>query len=77
MDSKVKYPPPKLGKAEWLTTDEVAELLDLSNVSVRKLVHKKEIPFSKIGRSFKFHKPAIDKWLEIQSSAPDNWEPDD
>lgn len=47
-----------------LKSDEVAELLDISPLTVRDWAKKGKIPARKIGREWRFSKAAILKWLE-------------
>ena len=46
-----------------LTIDQLAEYLKLSKSSLYHLARRGEIPGQKIGRQWRFHKAAIDKWL--------------
>ena len=46
-----------------LTIDQLAEYLKLSKSSLYHLARRGEIPGQKIGRHWRFHKVAIDKWL--------------
>jgi len=46
-----------------LTIDQLAEYLKLSKSSLYHLARRGEIPGQKIGRHWRFHKTAIDKWL--------------
>ena len=46
-----------------LTIDQLAEYLKLSKSSLYHLARRSEIPGQKIGRQWRFHKAAIDKWL--------------
>jgi len=47
-----------------LTTKELADYLSVSEGTVYNMVKEGEIPAAKIGRSWRFLRPAIDKWLE-------------
>ena len=44
--------------------DDVARYLRYSPSTVRKMVHKKEIPFLKIRNAVRFRKEDIDEWIE-------------
>lgn len=46
-----------------MTIDDLATYLQLSKSSLYKLVQGGRIPGKKIGRHWRFHKAAIDKWL--------------
>lgn len=47
-----------------LKSDEVAELLEISPLTVREWAKKGKIPARKIGKEWRFSKAAIMKWLE-------------
>lgn len=47
-----------------LKTDEVAELLEITPLTVREWAKKGKIPAKKIGKEWRFSKAAILKWLE-------------
>ena len=49
---------------EVLTIDELAEYLQLSKSTVYKTAQAGKLPGQKIGRRWRFHKDAIDKWLK-------------
>lgn len=46
-----------------LTIDELAEYLKLSKSSLYHLARRGDFPGQKVGRHWRFHKGAIDKWL--------------
>lgn len=46
---------------KYLTVKQVAELLQLKEVTIRRMVWKNLIPFHKIGRSIRF------LWSEIEN----------
>jgi DNA binding domain, excisionase family len=45
---------------------EVAEYLNCSTSTIRKLVRSKEIPLFRLGAKLNFDKSKIDEWLEEQ-----------
>ncbi len=51
-----------------LTTKEIADYLDLNEVTVRRKATSGEIPSVKVGRHFRFNKLQIDQWLLKRSS---------
>lgn len=53
--------------AEWLTLDELATYLKRGRSTLYKMARKGLIPASKIGRSWRFDRGAIDEWLRQQS----------
>ena len=46
-----------------LTIDQLAEYLKLSKSTLYHLARRGDVPGQKIGRHWRFHKAAIDKWL--------------
>lgn len=50
--------------AEVLTIEELATYLKIAKSTLYKLVREGKIPCQKIGRHWRFRKPAIDLWLE-------------
>ena len=48
---------------EIMTVKQLAEYLKLNYQTVYKKVQKNEIPGSKIGRTWRFQKIVIDRWL--------------
>ena len=49
---------------KWLTSDEAVVYLRLPSVSaLRALVHRRRIPFAKLGRSLRFNKEQLDEFL--------------
>ena len=52
-------PPPP----EVMTIDELAVYLQVSKSSLYKLAQDGKVPGQKVGRHWRFHKAAIDKWL--------------
>ena len=48
---------------DLLTTNQLAEYLQLKPVTIRRKAAKGEIPALKIGRQIRFDKAQIDKWL--------------
>jgi excisionase family DNA binding protein len=49
---------------EWLTLEQVAEYLQMSNSAIYKLAQKSKIPGHKVGRQWRFKKEEIDDWVE-------------
>lgn len=61
---------PKYG--EVLTLDELAEYLQLSKSTLYKIAQAGKLPGQKIGKRWRFHKAAIDKWLKGRPEHLDN-----
>lgn len=51
---------------ELITTEDVAKILRLSNVTVRKMVSDGRIPHFKVGRSVRFDPSVLERWLMKQ-----------
>jgi excisionase family DNA binding protein len=53
---------------KWLTSREATEYLRLPSVgALRQLVYRRRIPFSKMGRSLRFNRRELDRFLEIST----------
>jgi len=52
---------------EVMTARQLADYLQLNELTIYKRVRLGEIPVVKIGRALRFKKNVIDKWLEIES----------
>ena len=50
------------GLPQFLTVEEVAELLRCKPSTIYQLVHKRRIPFRKRGRQLLFEAREIDRW---------------
>jgi excisionase family DNA binding protein len=48
----------------FLTVRDVAGLVNLSELTIRRYVMKKQIPYHKIFRSVRFKPSEINKWIE-------------
>jgi len=49
---------------EVLTIDELSVYLKISKSTLYKLVREGKIPCQKVGRHWRFHRAAIDTWLQ-------------
>lgn len=49
---------------EVLTIEELAEYLKIPRSTLYKLVREGSVPCQKVGKHWRFHKNAIDRWLE-------------
>lgn len=47
---------------DLMTIEQCSEYLGFPIQRLRKMCHKKEIPFLKLGRSVRFYRPDIIKW---------------
>jgi excisionase family DNA binding protein len=52
---------------EWLTLDELATYLKRGRSTLYRMAQRGELPASKIGRTWRFERGAIDEWLRQQS----------
>lgn len=66
LDSRSK---PIFENLKWLTSHEAVTYLRLpSNGALRNLVYRRKIPFVKLGRSLRFDREALDRFLNSSSS---------
>lgn len=49
--------------AELMTLEEVAEHLRVTKKTVYRLLERRSIPATRVGRQWRFHKASIDEWL--------------
>ena len=56
--------PRGLSAYDLLCSKEIASLLGLSERTVRLWAECSELPAVKIGRQWRFHRKAVEKWLE-------------
>lgn len=49
-----------------LTIDDLAEYLKISKSTLYKLAQEGALPGQKIGRHWRFHRDAVDRWLNIE-----------
>ena len=61
-------------EAPVLTVDEAAEYLRIPKSSLYKLAQEGKVPSQKVGKHWRFHREAIDKWLS-NSMKDDTTEP--
>jgi excisionase family DNA binding protein len=54
--------------SEVLTIEDLSEYLKIPKSTLYKLVREGSVPCQKVGKHWRFHKNAIDRWLE-QSGA--------
>lgn len=52
---------------EVMTAREIADYLQINEMTLYKRVCLGEIPVIRIGRALRFKKDIIDKWLEVES----------
>jgi len=51
---------------EYLTIDQVAELLNVSAKTIRRLVRRSELPGFKVGGQWRIKRADIDEWVAAQ-----------
>ena len=56
-----KSPPP--AAHEVMTIDDLARYLQISKSSLYKLAQDGKVPGQKVGKHWRFHKDAVDRWL--------------
>ncbi len=49
---------------EIMTMDDLAEYLKISKSTLYKLAVENKLPGTKIGKRWRFHKDAIDRWVQ-------------
>lgn len=54
--------------AEVLTLGQLAKYLQTPESTLYKLVQSGRLPAKKVGRQWRFHRNAIDRWLDEDSS---------
>ena len=54
-----------------LTVPQVAEILNLSDLKVYRMINNREIPFIKIGRSVRIHPKSLEKYMKDNEVQPD------
>ncbi len=52
---------------EVMTAKQMADYLQINEMTLYKRVHMGEIPVVRMGRALRFKKDIIDKWLEVES----------
>lgn len=54
---------------EYLTIDQVAELLKVSAKTIRRLVRRRELPGFKVGGQWRLKRADIDEWVAAQKQS--------
>jgi excisionase family DNA binding protein len=49
---------------EFLTVNEVAEILRCHHYTIRRLIWQKKLPYVKVGRRVRIARKALDEWVE-------------
>ncbi len=52
---------------EVMTAKQIADYLQINEMTLYKKVRLGEIPVIRLGRALRFKKDIIDKWLEVES----------
>lgn len=55
---------------EFLTVDELAQRLRVSERTIQRIVRRKEISAIRIGRQWRFRREWIDEWLAKNTVTP-------
>ena len=55
---------------EIMTPQEAAEYLKLNVRTIYRLAKQGNLPGRKVGRSWRFSKAALDKWLSVRETPP-------
>ena len=48
----------------FLTLQQAAEMLRMSNRTIQRLIHRKELPAFKVGGQWRFRESELAKWLQ-------------
>jgi excisionase family DNA binding protein len=48
---------------KFLTVEETAELLQVSRLTLQRMIHRKDLPAFKVGGQWRIHENALAKWL--------------
>lgn len=59
---------------EVMTAKQLAEYLQLNELTIYKRVRLGEIPAVKMGKALRFKKEVIDRWLEVESGWDEEFE---
>jgi len=62
---------PREKQSQYLTVEELCQLLKLKKSYIYDLTYRKKIPFIKIGRHLRFDLEEIQKWLENNKIIPE------
>lgn len=60
-------------KKEYIGTEDLAEMLNISISTVYSWTHSKKIPFLKVGSKLLFSVDRIKSWLKDNSHDPSGW----
>ena len=58
-------------QSQYLTVEELCQLLKLKKSYIYDLTYRKKIPFIKIGRHLRFDLEEIQKWIENNKVIPE------
>jgi excisionase family DNA binding protein len=64
------------GRGGILTIPEIAKYLKVTERTIYKLAASRKIPSFKVGGSWRFSMPDIDRWITKQSTKPAHRSPD-
>lgn len=55
---------------QFYTLQELAQLLEVNEMTIRRLVNRNALPYYKVGRVFRFKVDEIEAWLGKQRGGP-------
>lgn len=67
--------PPRLHAEKLLTTEAVAEIMDVNEKTVRNRMKDAGLPFIRIGRSVRFRESVVFAWIEARETRSGSKEP--
>ena len=54
----------------WLSLDELARYLKVPKSTLYKLVMRRDVPGYKVGRSWRFDRDEVDRWVKSRHANP-------
>lgn len=55
---------------EWLSAEECADMLGCKRSAIPTLVSRDGLPASRVGRSYRFKRPDVERWLLERAERP-------
>lgn len=50
--------------------DDMAKLLDVTKVTIWRMIHRGDIPYTRKGKKYYFPRPVIEKWIKDSTVMP-------
>ena len=55
-----------------VSVKEAARLLDVNEITIRRLIQRGELSAMKVGRALRVHRPSLEAWVKAQLEGEDN-----